>query len=229
MAAIRRGRACSRSTGPCLNASASDRERRARALPGPRRGGDPLPVLSAIDPELPGIDVKAEGGYVVGPGSRHESGIEYAVLDSAPIALLPAEYVTPLQRANAPRAASPDGVPLDRTGVALHDDETLSPGQRHDRLMRLAARMRYAGMDEREIFASLVSINTHRSQGADPPDDRELAALAQWAGQQAPREVEARAQLDIAMREWTEARQAEAEAEVPREPGWALSLRAAPS
>ncbi len=37
-----------------------------------------------------GVDIKADGGYVVGPGSLHASGKRYAILDDVPIAPAPA-------------------------------------------------------------------------------------------------------------------------------------------
>lgn len=47
--------------------------------------GRPLPRCSAGD----GLDIRCEGGYIVGPGSIHPNGRQYAWANSAPVAVAP--------------------------------------------------------------------------------------------------------------------------------------------
>ena len=64
---------------------------------------------------LDGIDVKTSGGYVIGPGSRHDSGHVYRV--TSPPALEMAEWTDELAAvvvAHTPTATRPDAIPATR-------------------------------------------------------------------------------------------------------------------
>jgi len=76
----------------------------------------PLPSRSAL---RPGLDMKAEGGYVVAPPSRHESGARYAWRPGHdPAGVLPAplpSWLDALVRdRRAPRAGTPASAPPHR-------------------------------------------------------------------------------------------------------------------
>lgn len=82
-------------------------------------GGDHLYFLfperlgSLVGCAAPGIDVKAGGGYVVGPGSVHENGRSYkwapsSSLDDLPLAALPSRWRDALRRP-ASNSAHPIG------------------------------------------------------------------------------------------------------------------------
>src|SRR5690606_24542765 len=53
-----------------------------------------------------GIDIRGRGGYVIGPGSRHETGVVYTPIDpAAPIRPAPAWPIKP--RPARPRTQAP--------------------------------------------------------------------------------------------------------------------------
>jgi Bifunctional DNA primase/polymerase, N-terminal/Primase C terminal 1 (PriCT-1) len=113
----------------------------------------------------PGLDVRGDGGYVVGPPSVHESGRRYQWMnDSTRLAALLAWLTdAPRQNGSAPRVA----------GV-------IPAGQRRDRLLSLAGTMRRRGLDKDEILAALAAVNEKRCQ--PPLEPAELAVLARDVG-----------------------------------------------
>jgi len=67
---------------------------------------------------LPGLDLIAGGGYVLGPGSVHPSGVVYQVINPAPIARLttlaeifPAELIRPAYQPSRPVTPQPEPEP----------------------------------------------------------------------------------------------------------------------
>src|SRR5262249_40688788 len=102
----------------------------------------------------PGIDVKADGGYVVAPPSAHVSGNEYvwettSDPDDVPLAELPAWVV---ERLTVPE-------PVSR---ALATVEPIRSGERNNRLTSMAGSMRRRSFSEEAIFEALISENTAR-------------------------------------------------------------------
>jgi putative DNA primase/helicase len=122
---------------------------------------------------LPGLDLKAAGGYVVAPPSRHASGHPYTwtddhlVIEPLP-AWLERLVVTPTgQNGNGKRPADP---------VADHIPE----GKRNETLTSLAGSMRRRGMAAAEILAALLVVNRER---CDPPlPDAEVERIADSVG-----------------------------------------------
>lgn len=114
----------------------------------------------------PGVDIKADGGYIVVPPSPHESGGTYAWLvehglGQIELAELPAWSLPlirePKKRERAPRStASEAGAPF-------------VDGHRNEALASLAGTMRRRGMSARSILAALVEENAARCK---PPLDR---------------------------------------------------------
>src|SRR5262249_9613727 len=54
--------------------------------------------------DFPGVDVKADGGYVVAPPSLHQSGRRYVVTVDRPLAELPQTWLDALLATQAPPA-----------------------------------------------------------------------------------------------------------------------------
>ena len=108
----------------------------------------------------PGIDVKADGGYVVAPPSLHASGERYAwELSSHPddTALAP-----PPEWLAAKLTSSPS-----EPGLAAASAPTpIREGKRNATLASLAGAMRRKGMSEKAIRAALLAENEQR---CDPP------------------------------------------------------------
>lgn len=123
-----------------------------------------------------GIDVRAEGGYVVAPPSVHPNGSAYAWEVSAhpddrapaplPAALLPLLAPT---APTAPTAVGGDGIP---------------EGRRNATLTSLAGSMRRQGAGEEAIRAALEEVN--RAQCRPPLHAREVARIARSVARYAP-------------------------------------------
>lgn len=107
----------------------------------------------------PGLDIRGDGGYVVGPGSRLESG-SYELLDDVKPANVPAWLSEALAtRERHERAA----------------DGPIPKGKRNDTLFRLASGWRYHGAESGEILDRLRNEN---ARCKPPLDDRELRKIA---------------------------------------------------
>jgi hypothetical protein len=126
----------------------------------------------------PGIDLRSDGGFIVVPPSQHESGRRYAW----DLAAHPDE--TPLAR--APRWL------LDLIAVATHrpvktpgEELRLIPGERNDRLFRLACGWRRKGVGQAALRAMLDAVN--RQHCVPPLDDpAELDRIAASAARYQP-------------------------------------------
>lgn len=104
----------------------------------------------------PGIDLQADGAYVVVPPSNHASGCQYAwpfpsCPPTWPLAPLPEWMLEHNGRKAGPAAAVGERIP---------------EGRRNDTLTGLAGSMRRAGLSEQEMVASLLVVNQSR---CDPP------------------------------------------------------------
>ncbi len=123
----------------------------------------------------PGLDLRGDGGFVVGPPSLHASGRRYAWEasshpDDVPPAPLPAWLLTAFQ---------PDG-----SAKAEPVAARIPEGERNATLASLAGSMRRRGMDAVEIRAALDAVNARR---CDPPlSDAEVARIAESIGRYAP-------------------------------------------
>jgi len=119
----------------------------------------------------PGLDVRADGGYVVAPPSLHVSGRRYqwessGDPDEVEVAPLPDGW---LSRLTAP----PRGKVL---GTAA---EVFPEGQRNAGLFSLARSLRAKCLDEDELEAALQIAN--RKRCVPPLDSREVEAIARSA------------------------------------------------
>jgi hypothetical protein len=129
------------------------------------RGGR---LRSGFGAHLPGLDVKAEGGYVVAPPSIHPDGSVYrwklAPEDTA-LAELPAGWVELLRR--------PAG---GEEPAARRDTPLLTPGRRHKGLCALAGRLVNAGLGPGALAEALAR---HNQDHCDPPlPEPEVTRLA---------------------------------------------------
>jgi putative DNA primase/helicase len=103
----------------------------------------------------PGVDIRADGGYIVAPPSRTSAG-EYAWEvtyhpTSTKVLPLPLPLISLLAKQNISKKAEP--VP-----------NSILAGQRNDVLTSLAGTMRRRGMTEHEISAALLVVNEERCQ-----------------------------------------------------------------
>jgi hypothetical protein len=127
---------------------------------------------------MPGLDVKADGGYIVGEPSMHASGRRYAwelshLPDQCDLAECPAflrDQVESSERASPPVHAAAGG--------------SIPEGKRNATLASLAGAMRRKGMGPDEIRPALHVTNSKRCH--PPLPESEVDSIAQSVGKYAP-------------------------------------------
>ena len=137
-----------------------------------------LPGLGNKTALLPGLDVKSDGGYVVYPGSTHESGRRYRWLHGR----------TPRKVSTAPFPAALLKLIRPRTSSATPDSDAVIPsGRRNATLASLAGAMRYRGATPQAIEAALLEDNARR---CNPPlQDAEVRNVAHSVSRYAPSDI----------------------------------------
>jgi putative DNA primase/helicase len=122
----------------------------------------------------PGLDCKADGGYVVAPPSRGRSWT-HGIPNLETLPPLPRE----LRKAQGQRADLQG-----RCGSAPPVGEVIPGGRRNSELASLAGTMRRRGMGEAEILAALEVTNRLR---CNPPlEDEEVRRIVQSVAQYEP-------------------------------------------
>jgi len=119
-----------------------------------------------------GVDIRANGGYIVAPPSLHESGNRYEVKDNAPIAPAPV-WILELAIKKQP---SQQG--------SLPGTQPIPAGQRNQTLTSLAGTMRRRGMAEEAIEAALLKTNELECQ--PPLPENEVKAIATSVSRYSP-------------------------------------------
>lgn len=130
-------------------------------------------IRNSVDRMAPGVDVRADGGYVIVPPSP---GYEFCDCEDEPLPDLPG-WLADL--ATARSVGDPAEMPEDR--------RILNEGRRNDTLARLAGSMRRVGMEEAEVLGALVQANRLRCR--PPLDEREVATIARSIARYAPDQV----------------------------------------
>ena len=128
-----------------------------------------IAVRNAVGTLGPGLDVRGDGGLIVAPPSRHQSGRGYAWEVTAhpdEVALAPAPlWLLARLRERAGDRLRADGTPL-----------VLREGERNDQLFRLACGQRRLGLGEHALLEYLDSVSRHHCQPPLVAD--ELARIA---------------------------------------------------
>ncbi len=137
-------------------------------------------VASSAGAAGPGLDIKADGGYVVAPGSVHQSGKTYrwgvgSHPNDVPLAPAPLWLLAACQER--------------RSSVAATDTATglIPEGHRHETLVKMAGALRRQGATNAALEAALLAVNV--AQCAPPLPEVVVIAIAtsggRWAtGQQ---------------------------------------------
>lgn len=152
---------------------------------------------------LPGVDIRAEGAFVVAPPSRHISGSSYEWLPGRSLdeVEIPDIDLTPFIQQRGRRREDSEGNPSTWYEAALL--QGTPPGGRNDMAARLAGRYFSLGLTRVEAKELLSAWNSrsssrlgvdeldtvldsilHREEGSAPPPDRdqELEALSSLLG-----------------------------------------------
>jgi putative DNA primase/helicase len=139
----------------------------------------------------PGLELKGDGGYIVAPPSLHPNGKPYRWLrgfspKDLPLAEPPEWILAPLIPADGDRAA-PEAVEAPASGHHGHQDapEVVHEGQRHNFLVRLAGKLRAAGLGVEAIESALLRENARRCR--PPLPEREVRAIARSFAKYPPR------------------------------------------
>lgn len=129
----------------------------------------------------PGVDLKAEGGYVVAPPSLHpDTGHAYEFSNSLPVAEATAWIV------EVPRQPAPSSTSRIDPASQPREQARVREGSRNDWLTSKAGSMRAAGLSTEAIEAALQVENPLR---CDPPLDRaEVGTIARSVGRYVPGE-----------------------------------------
>jgi hypothetical protein len=115
------------------------------------------------DPTWPGIDLRAEGGYVVAPPSLHVSGSVYEWKEQGPLIPMPPWMLT--------HGKAPDGrrrLPILPVG-ALPDIriEAVAVGKRNTALAKLAGHLIAAGVSDDTVLSMAHAWNLKNSPPLD--------------------------------------------------------------
>jgi Virulence-associated protein E/Bifunctional DNA primase/polymerase, N-terminal/Primase C terminal 1 (PriCT-1) len=131
--------------------------------------------IRTADPNV-WLDLRADGGYVVGPGSLHPSGTRYTKLGDWP----PVDELPLFERTWIERDPTPGEVP--------RADEPITAGRRNAALWSLARSLHARGLSAAAILAALRTENQTRCR--PPLDDAEVIALADHAATHPDRDDE---------------------------------------
>lgn len=123
-----------------------------------------------------GIDIRANGGYVVIPPSKTSHPYEFELSPEDTSLNKPPEWlVEDLRKVSLPSSASPT-IP-----AALRIGNDIPQGSRHASLLTAAGALRRTGMTTVEITAALKTIRDQRfSDGDHPVTDDEIEDIANW-------------------------------------------------
>ena len=124
-----------------------------------------------------GIDVQAEGGYVVAPPSRHASGGRYTWHEEGPFRT---RQIPPLSDAWIARLATPTTRPSGDREV-----ETIHEGARNTTLTSIGGQLRSAGLSRDALFAALLAENAARCE--PPLEEKEVERIAESVSRYATR------------------------------------------
>jgi hypothetical protein len=134
-------------------------------------------IKSSTGVLAPGLDIRADGGYIVAPPSLHLSGRLYTLeaehsLDEMALAPMPDWLLSKLTE------------PQYRQGATTQESEKIPEGRRNTTLASLAGSMRRRGMTQDEIEAALRVVNVNRC--VPPLNDDEVKRIAKGIAQYEP-------------------------------------------
>lgn len=150
------------------------------------------PVPCSVGKLGPGLDIRADGGYIVAPPSLHRSGARYhwgAAWHPTTVPLSPAPpwLLALAGQVSAPMMIPPKPVPLRERDGGNHfwgEAAAIPEGSRNAILTSLAGTMRRRGFSAGAILAALQTENTTRC--APPLPEAEVAKITRSVARYAP-------------------------------------------
>jgi putative DNA primase/helicase len=118
-----------------------------------------------------GVDLRANGGYIIAPPSVHRNGLPYTIAADCEIALAPDWLVDAAIKKTRPRGVVPAG-------------EVRREGQRNSGLASLAGTMRRRGMPLAAIEAALLQVNLLQCE--PPLSEEEVLRIAKSVARYLP-------------------------------------------
>jgi len=142
----------------------------------------PVPIRQGANVLGAGIDLRGEGGYLVGPGSTI-GGVPYSVLRHLPIAVFPAWAIAKWEKKATVHALPKSaGKPVANQILALSQSvaylkslEPVTEGGRNDACYKAVTQMRDFGLDQSQMLDMLVA---HWKCEPLLSDDEMLAVIA---------------------------------------------------
>lgn len=119
----------------------------------------------------PGVDLRADGGYVVAPPSLHDSGHEYETVTDLPI-------LDCHEKLLALANPLPKDTFLNKKILGGDLADTIGEGGRNNYLTKLSGRLQRSGLSPEAIMTALMEENERRCNPPLPPT--EVAAIAKW-------------------------------------------------
>jgi hypothetical protein len=139
----------------------------------------------------PGVDIRAEGGYVVGAGSLHESGRRYAVVRDVPVSLLP----------HLPDDSDddPDVVEIDLTGRPIDLPAMIPNGERNETLFKYACSLVGRKLRHEEaLFLLRTAFDRCETPYTDePPEGMWARALREYGQAQETERTKSWSRIDL--------------------------------
>ena len=120
-----------------------------------------------------GIDIRANGGYIVVPPSLHPTGKIYMKLTEFPIAAAP-EWIVGLTKSKTPNFSN----------IPAGESVPFPEGQRNQSLTKIAGSLRRNGLAEEAILIALVEAN--KRQCIPPLAENEVAIIARSVSRYSP-------------------------------------------
>jgi putative DNA primase/helicase len=123
-------------------------------------------VSNALGDEYPGLDVKGEGGYTVGPGSLHLSGNRYEIINGGALVDVPEWLETLL--------VNPPGINGSNSS-SFKAPEIINEGTRDTTLTAMATALANKNIGDVAVLAALREVN--RTRCNPPYDDSKIVDI----------------------------------------------------
>ncbi len=123
-----------------------------------------IPSLRNRTGFLPGLDIRAEGGYVLAPPSRHKSGNSYE--------WLPGKSILEIPLAEAPIWLVELIISKARA-TSSQTNGKVPEGGRHDSVIRYAVKLHHSGKSPEDLLEEVIAYNNEKCEPPLEPDEVE--------------------------------------------------------